>query len=80
MLERPIVIEVLEDNTSAIHVAKEAYSSRLWHLGRHSRINVGWLGNLIRHADNGSHRGNVITKEFNAERFTARKELVSIGA
>ena len=86
LLERPIVIEVLEDTKSAIQVAKEAYSSRLWQLGLHNRVNVGWLrlffsekGNLIRHADNASHRGDVMTKELNAERFTARKKLVSIG-
>ena len=47
LLQRPITIEVYEDNAAAIVAAKAGYSARLRHLSRPKRIHVGYLGEVF---------------------------------
>ena len=42
LLNRPIDLEVLEDNMSTIEIVNKGYSSRLAHLPRTHRISVAW--------------------------------------
>jgi hypothetical protein len=85
LLERPVVIETCEDNTAAIQAAKDGYSSKLKHVARHNRINIGWLGeffaeegNTCRYAESALHKGDLFTKEFNSEKFEACKRLIGL--
>ena len=47
LLERDIVVEVLEDNEAAIVAARKGYGPRLRHLHRTNRIHVGYLGEIF---------------------------------
>ena len=86
LLERPIVIETCEDNTAVLKAVQEGYSPKLRHLSRHNRINLSWLGeffsetgNVCRYAVSDTHKGDLFTKEFNADRLAACKKLIGLG-
>ena len=86
-LERPLAVEVLEDNAAAIVAARKGYSKRLRHLHRTKRIHVGYLGEvfdeenpqaqLIKAATK-DQKGDILTKEMDGKRFGECKEMLQL--
>ena len=47
LLGRPVHIEVMEDNTTAISTAKAGYSPKMRYLHRSRRIDLEWVGDVF---------------------------------
>ena len=48
VLERPVVLRVLEDNESAIKIATKGFSAAMRHLERTQKLAVGFLGDCFK--------------------------------
>ena len=51
LLNRPVLLHVLEDNLSTIEIVNKGYSSRLAHLPRTHRISVAWTAEQVASSD-----------------------------
>ena len=85
LLGRDVVVETVEDNTSAISAAKAGYSKNLRYLRRDGRIRLGWLGevhadprNRIVYGETDTHKGDLLTKEFDRARFEKLKKIAGL--
>ena len=86
-LRRPIIMEVKEDNTTAILAAKEGYTPRLRYLHRKRRIDLAWLkevfddpNNKLEHTSSEDQKGDLLTKELPKPEFEKKKSLLGLGA
>jgi hypothetical protein len=75
----------MEDNQAAIVAARNGYSPKFRHLHRQKRISLGFLGevfsdpnNKLSYADTKTHKGDLMTKEFERTRFEECKKLVGL--
>ena len=87
LLGRPVHIEVMEDNTTAISTAKAGYSPKMRYLHRSRRIDLEWLGDVFQdernklvHAPSETQKGDLLTKEFDKSKFDQCKKLVGLSA
>ena len=87
LLQRPVIMEVMEDNTCAIGAAKEGYSPKLRHLQRKRRISLSWLAEVfedprhkLSYTASERQKGDLMTKDFEKSKFVQAKELVGLGA
>ena len=73
---REMRLEVLEDNTSTIVAVKKGYSSKLSHLPRTHKLNVGWTHEVvnapnvdINHCRSEDQLADVFTKPLDREKL-----------
>ena len=85
LLGREVIVEVMEDNTSAIADALAGYSTKLRYLHRARRSDLEWLGEVFsdpRHkllyTPSAEQKGDLLTKEFDRAKFEACKKLVGL--
>lgn len=85
LLGRDVVVETVEDNTSAIAAAKAGYSKNLRYLRRDGRIRLGWLGevhedarNRVVYGETETHKGDLLTKEFDRTRYEKLKTIAGL--
>ena len=85
LLERPIVVEVLEDNSAATVAAEKGYGPRLRHLHQSKRIHVSYLGEIfdpenpqatLLKVETSKQKGDIRTKEMEHKRFEECKGMV----
>ena len=84
LLQRPIMLEVHEDNTSTIEILKKGYSSKLSHLARTHRISLAWTAEQVAedflkllYCPTAEQKGDLFTKSL--DRLKHQEALNSIG-
>ena len=87
LLGRPVEMQVMEDNTSAISTALAGYSPKLRYLHRSRRIDMEWLGDVFQderhsliHAASETQKADILTKEFGKADFEDKKRIIGLGA
>jgi hypothetical protein len=91
ILNRPVKIEMREDNSATITAIKKGYSSSLRHLLRTQRISLGFLHEcltepperqkkdgaiVLEHHDTRSHKGDFFTKVLDRRAFEHGMEMI----
>ena len=69
LLDRPVDLEVLEDNMSTIEIVNKGYSSKLAHIPRAHRISLAWTAEavsqphvILKHCPSAEQKGDSFTK------------------
>jgi hypothetical protein len=84
LLQRPVMLEVYEDNTSTIERLRKGYSSKLAHLSRTHRIRLAWTAEQVAedfikllYCPSAEQKGDLFTKAL--DRVKHHEALSSIG-
>ena len=87
LMGRPIAVEIMEDNTTAIQAAKDGYTPKLRYLNRTKRIDLEFMKEVLEHprhtilyCDSSHQKGDMLTKEMDKKRFEECKILAGLGA
>ena len=84
LLQRPVMLQVHEDNTSTIEILRKGYSSKLAHLSRTHRISLAWTAEQVAdefvqllYCPSAEQKGDLFTKAL--DRVKHHEALNSIG-
>ena len=90
LLDREILVEVLEDNSASIVAMQRGYSPKLRHhvrLHRSKRVHLGYLAEVFDEQNPQAHlvkastkeqKGDILTKEMGGQRFEECKEMLGV--